>query len=72
MDGYQELANAIVAQAGWDYMEALKILRQNPDNRDAVKAKIQIERFMRSGWFGALTNADPDYLIHKMREAASG
>lgn len=72
MDGYQELANAIVAQAGWDYMEALKILRQNPDNRDAAKAKIQIERFMRSGWFGTLTNADPDYLIHKMREAANG
>ena len=70
MDGYQELANAIVAQAGMDYMLALKILRRVPDFRDAAKAKVQIERFMHSAWFGVLTKADPDYLINKMREAA--
>lgn len=70
MNGYQELANAIVTQAGWDYMEALKTLRQTPDSLDAAKTKTQIERFMRSDWFGVLTKVDPDYLIKKMREAA--
>lgn len=70
MNGYQELANAIATQAGWDYMEALKTLRQTPDSLDAAKTKTQIERFMCSDWFGVLTKADPDYLIKKMREAA--
>ena len=71
MDGYQELANAIVAQAGMDYMEALEILRQYPDARDARKKARRIERFMRSAWFGMLTKAEPEYLIRKMREAAA-
>ena len=69
-DGYQELANAIVAQAGLDYMHALDILRQCPDARDAGKQVRRIERFMRSAWFGMLTTADPEYLIRKLREAA--
>lgn len=70
IDGYQELANAIVAQAGLDYMDALYILRQCPDARDTMKEVRRIERFMRSAWFGMLTKADPEYLIRKMREAA--
>ena len=68
MDGYQELANAIVAQAGLDYMDALDILRECPDAREARKEARRIERFMRSAWFGTLTKADPEYLIRKMRE----
>ncbi len=69
MDGYQELANAIVAQAGMDYLEALEILREYPDARGAMEEVQVIEQFMYSSWFGVLTKADPDYLIRKMREA---
>ena len=71
MEEYQELANAIVAQAGLDYMQALDILRQCPDARDAQRTVRRIERFMRSAWFGMLTKADPEYLIRKMRQAAA-
>ncbi len=69
MDGYQLLANAIVAQAGWDYIDALYTLSHCPDSLKAAKTKRQIERFMWSSWFGVLTKADPEYLLRKMREA---
>ena len=39
-------------------------------NKRIESIQTQIERFMRSDWFGVLTKADPDYLIKKMREAA--
>ena len=68
MDGYQRLANAIVAQAGWDYIAALYTLSYCPDEMKAAKRKREIERFMRSSWFGVLTKADPEYLLQKMRK----
>ena len=68
MDGYQELANAIVLQAAMDYMNALEILRNCPDAVGAAKVAAQIEQFMHSGWFGVLTCTDPDRLLDRMRE----
>lgn len=54
---YENLANAIVLQAVKDY-------RLHDD--ESVLAKI--ERFFRSGWFGVLTNIDPEMLITKLRK----
>ena len=67
-DPYQNLANAIVAQAAQDYLSALKRLKKNPRNRTAMDEALQMEKFFHSGWYGVLTGVDPDYLIRKLRE----
>ena len=56
-DHYQELANAIVLQAVYDY-------RKSTDSREIH----EIESFFRSGWFRVLTKVDPELLIAKLRE----
>jgi hypothetical protein len=67
-DPYQNLANAIVAQAAQDYLSALKKLKKNPRNRMAMDEAMQMEKFFHSGWYEILTDVDPDYLIRKLRE----
>lgn len=67
-DPYQNLANAIVAQAAQDYLSALKKLKKNPRNRTAMDEAMQMEKFFHSGWYEILTDVDPDYLIRKLRE----
>ena len=67
-DPYENLANAIVAQAAEDYLSALKRLKKNPANRMAMEDTMRLEKFFHSGWYGVLTGVDPDYLIRKLRE----
>jgi hypothetical protein len=67
-DPYENLANAIVAQAARDYLTALKKLKKNPGNRTAMDDAMQLEKFFHSGWYGVLTSIDGDYLIRKQRE----
>ena len=57
MSPYEELANAIVLQAVKDY-------RLHDDAPELAS----IERFFRSGWFGVLTQIDPEILITKLRK----
>jgi len=57
MTPYEELANAIVLQAVKDY-------RLHDDEPELAS----IERFFRSGWFGVLTNINPEMLIAKLRK----
>lgn len=59
MDGYKELANAIILQAAKDYRKALKY--------DERGHKREIEKFFRSGWFSILTNVSGEMLIQKLR-----
>jgi len=66
MNPYEELANAIVLQAVKEYREALGILRFSPKDKDASISKDEIERFFHSGWFGLLTNIDPEMLISRL------
>ena len=59
MDGYKELANAIILQAVKDYRKALKY--------DERGRKREIERFFRSEYFTVLTNISGEMLIRKLR-----
>lgn len=68
MDPYEELANAIVAQAAKEYKEALKRLKRNPKDRQGLRDKAEIETFFYSDWYGCLTTLDPDILIRKLTE----
>ena len=57
MDPYENLANAIILQAVKDY-------RLTDDEQELQ----EIERFLRSGWFGVLSKVDPEYLIRQLRK----
>ncbi len=68
---YEALANAIVLQAVNDYRDALRKVKKNPNNRDALDEALQIERFFKSGWYQVLTSVDGEYLINRLRKEAS-
>lgn len=59
MDGYKELANAIILQVVKDYRKALK--------HDERGRKREIERFFRSEYFTVLTNISGEMMIQKLR-----
>lgn len=69
-DPYERLAYAIVIQAAEDYRAALKRIKRNAKNRDAVDEALQIERFFRSGWYQVLTSVDGEYMIRRLQEEA--
>ena len=48
MTPYNELANAIVMQAVKDYRKALKNLRKNRNNKDALSEAMECEEFFHS------------------------
>ena len=59
MNGYQELANAIILLAVKDYRKALKF--------DERGVKRECVRFFRSEWFKSLTKLDGELLITKLK-----
>ena len=67
-DPYENLANAVIAQAAEDYRRLLKRVKKNPANREALEEALQVERFFRSGWYQRLTNVDGEFLIRKLQE----
>lgn len=71
MNGYEELANAIIVQAAKDYREALCLLGMNPNDKSAQHDKRSIERFFRSEWFSILTDLNGELLMKKLKEEVS-
>lgn len=67
-DPYERLANAIILQAVADYRVALKKIKANPKNKQAIDEALDIERFFRSGWYQHLTNVDGEYLIRRLQD----
>lgn len=72
MDAYFRLANAIVLLAAKDYAHALKALRSNFRNREALAWKKECEHFFRSGWFEILTNLDAEALMESIQKEVYG
>ena len=68
MNGYEELANAIILQAVKDYREALRLLSMNPNDKSAKRDQRNIERFFRSEWFSILTDLNGELLMKKLKE----
>lgn len=66
-DPYENLANAVIAQAAEDYRAALKKIKAHPQNKDAIDEALRIERFFRSGWYQTLTSVDGECLIRRLR-----
>ncbi len=72
LNSYEALANGIIMQAVKDYRSALKKLQKNPRSNIAASERDEIERFFRSGWFGILTNIDPEFLIDRLNQEVFG
>ena len=60
MNGYEELANAIVLQAVNDYRLARK-------KKESAK-QVALVQFFRSKWFAVLSNIDGRLLAQKLKE----
>ena len=67
-DPYERLANAIILHAVTDYRSALKKIKRNPKNEDAIDEALRIERIFRSGRYSQLTSVDGEHLIRRLRE----
>lgn len=65
---YENLANAIIVKACEDYRVALKKIKHNPKNKDAIDEALSLERFFCSQWYQTLTSVDGDFLIRKLRD----
>lgn len=65
-DGYQDLANAIVARAAEDYRNALKGIGYNHKKPENIIK--ELEKFSRSSWFKTLTKVDGKYLVEQIRK----
>ena len=71
MNGYIELAKAIIAQAAKDYRAALNQLSLNPNDKVAQRERNSIERFFRSDFFSILTNLNGEVLLAKLKEVSA-
>ena len=68
MEPYENLANAIVLQAVKDYREVLARAASHSVKDCYQRSKDDLERFFYSGWFGVLTNLDPELLIGRLKQ----
>lgn len=64
---YANLANAIIERAVDDYRMAGEILRLDDRRRHAQAVVKDVERFIRSDWFGQLTSVDAKHLLRQLR-----
>ena len=65
---YEELANAIITRAVKDWRSARRKLKKNPNNREAIDELKDCENFIRSKWFGLLSDLDGELLMQKLYE----
>lgn len=66
-DPYENLANAIILRAVWDYQAALRRYRRTFEVSEEM---IRCEKFFRSSWYEVLSDVDGEYLIKKLRKEA--
>ena len=68
VDGYTDLANAIIKQAVKDYQRTYRRLRKAPNSKYAKEDIEELESFFFSDWFGVLSDLDATYLLKKVKE----
>ena len=72
MSPYQALANAIIIRAVRDYRIALRNWNKNKNDDAFLLAKLELEEFFLSGWFGMLTDLDGEQLMKKIQKMVLG
>ena len=71
VDPWEELAQAIVMLGVEDYREAAELLRRNPEDVRALRARARLERFFRSEWFQVLGGSAGEIILRRLREEAA-
>lgn len=66
LDGYQLLANAIVADAARDYRRTLRAAKRGDDYSPLHLCSL--ERFFRSSWYRMLTKVDAEYIMNRIEQ----
>lgn len=67
IDGYKNLAAAVVEQAIKDYRSALKRIRRHPDDANAIRIISDCERFFRNE-ISLYSDLDGESIIRIVRE----
>ena len=68
---WSNLTNAVVMQAVKDWRAAVRALKKQPRNENAKRLKAECERFFKSDWFSALTDADGQLILLKLKQEES-
>lgn len=63
---YEELTNAIIIQAVYDYRKAIAELKTHPFNHTARGTRVSVLKFFRSEWYRQLTDIDGELIIKKL------
>ena len=64
-DAWLSLAEAIVEQACWDYLQVLSGKRQSREN---ILCRKEIEAFFHSEWFETLCALDGETILHRLQD----
>ena len=70
--GWRALADAIILQATDDYRRLTQRIAKHPDELDNVSEMRRIERFLRSDWFGVLSDLDGRRLLRDLKADLGG
>ena len=70
-DGYIRLLDAIVHMAAKDHRKAVRLLRNNPEDRYAQYTKDETERFFRSDWFRFIADYADEAIDTAKKEGGS-
>ena len=68
LDGYIQLAHAIVAVAAESYKYTLLAVKNHTRSDSVYRRKEELESFFLSDWFGLLSGLDGGYFMKKMQE----
>lgn len=71
IDGYKELANAVVIKAVKDYENALKRLKRKPNDINANRVKNDCERFFRNE-ISIYTDLDGEAIMRIIKQKVGG
>ena len=71
INGWEELASAIIMAAVKDYRRAMQRIRRCSGAKMPMERIRECERFFRSEWFRTLTEIDGEALIRKLRREAA-
>ena len=69
---WEDLANAIIIRAAFDYREVRVALKENPDDYRLLRELKSIERFFLSDWYRHLTTVDGRYILRRLKKEPVG
>ena len=69
---WEDLANAIIIRAAFDYREVRVALKENPDDYRLLRELKSIERFFLSDWYRHLTTVEGRYILRRLKKEPVG